>query len=57
MFSLREVCFKAMLANWLPLIYGIHWMKLFPLLWETTRILEGLGLKLRSWICDGAIPN
>ena len=31
--------------------------QLFPLVWEATRILEGLGLKVRSWTCDGATPN
>ena len=31
--------------------------QLFPLVWEGTRILEGLGLKVRSWTWDGATPN
>ena len=31
--------------------------QLFPLVWEATRVLEVLGFKVRSWVCDGAAPN
>ena len=31
--------------------------QLFPLVWEATRILEGLGLKVRSWTCNAATPK
>ena len=31
--------------------------QLFPVVWEATRILEGLGFKVRFWVCDGATPN
>ena len=31
--------------------------QLFPLVWEATRILEVVGFKVRSWVCDGATPN
>ena len=31
--------------------------QLFPLVWEATRVLEAIGFKVRSWVCDGASPN
>ena len=36
---------------------GLSSDQLFPLVWEATRILEMLGLKVRTWVCDGASPN
>ena len=31
--------------------------QLYPLVWEATRVLEAIGFKVRSWVCDGASPN
>ena len=31
--------------------------QLFPLVWESTRILEELGFKVKSWTCYVATPN
>ena len=31
--------------------------QLFSLVWEATRILEAVGFKVRSWVCDGATQN
>ena len=36
---------------------GVTRDQLLPLVWEATRILEGIGFKLRVWVCDGATPN
>ena len=27
------------------------------MVWETTRILETVGFKVRTWVCDGVTPN
>ena len=31
--------------------------QLFPLVWEATRILECVGLRVRAWVCGGAGTN
>ena len=36
---------------------GVTGDQLFSLVWEATQIIEGIGFKLRVWVCDGATPN
>ena len=36
---------------------GVAGDQLLPLVWEATRTLEGIGFKLRVWVCDGTTPN
>ena len=31
--------------------------QIYPCVWEAVRILEGIGLKVRSLVADGASPN
>ena len=31
--------------------------QLFPVVWETTRVLESISFIVRNWVCDGAAPS
>lgn len=31
--------------------------QLYPIVWESVRVLESLGLQVRAFVCDGASPN
>ena len=36
---------------------GFTGYQLFPVVWEATRVLDGIGFKVFNWECDGAAPN
>jgi len=56
-FMVRGICSS------LEYVFGYHASlgftsdELFPLVWEATEVLEDIGFKVRSWVCDGASPN
>ena len=56
-FMVRGICSKLCSPIGYHSSMGFTGDQLFPLVWEATRILEGLGFRVRSWTSDGAAPN
>ena len=53
----RGICSRLCATSGHHASTGFTTDQLFPLVWEATRILECVGFKLRTWVCDEASPN
>ena len=54
---IRRICSQLYATFGHHVLTGLTSDQLCPLVWETTRILECVGFKVRAWVCNGASSN